>query len=181
MAETVTCVSLSKSAAVAEPHVPDRPDVTLSSDLWEQRTAPHLPGEDAGGRSFRCECAQDLPAFSFILVTFSPLRLPRVASLLVRSEGKFLPRDGTHQPQFPVMRSHKTDELPLPRTSSSRPGDTAVGLAVGQHRVGLTLTLLSFLLGLPHFSSGIFRCWGRDTFIALRGLLLIPGRYVEAR
>jgi glycogen debranching enzyme len=40
---------------------------------------------------------------------------------------------------------------------------------------------LSISAGLPFFSTEYMRCWGRDTFISLKGLLLIPGFYKEAK
>lgn len=40
---------------------------------------------------------------------------------------------------------------------------------------------LSMAAGLPHFTTGWARCWGRDTFISLRGSVLIPGLYEEAK
>jgi glycogen debranching enzyme len=44
-----------------------------------------------------------------------------------------------------------------------------------------TKNVPSLAAGLPHFAVDWARCWGRDVFISLRGLLLCTGRFDEAK
>lgn len=39
----------------------------------------------------------------------------------------------------------------------------------------------SLAAGLPHFAEGMWRSWGRDTFIALRGCLILTDRFEVRR
>ncbi|KAI9353686.1 glucanotransferase domain of glycogen debranching enzyme-domain-containing protein [Obelidium mucronatum] len=78
----------------------------------------------------------------------------------------------------PDTRSHRVSSLEV----------FAQALAMTSHQLygreapfNNPLGLASLAAGLPHFASRHMRCWGRDIFIALRGLFLIPGHFDAAK
>ena len=67
---------------------------------------------------------------------------------------------------------------PLPELSPSLKGiPTNVNEETGKREQ----EVVTMAAGLPHFAGGFMRCWGRDTFLAMAGLMLLTERYDEAK
>ena len=67
---------------------------------------------------------------------------------------------------------------PLPELS---PSLTGVPTNINEETGKREQEVMTLAAGLPHFAGGFMRCWGRDTFIAMPGLLLLTERYDEAK
>lgn len=98
-------------------------------------------------------------------------------SPFVRDGGKFVRLLGMTSVQlFSATSSGPLLDLPLIETPHARAHSLA-----REPPVVLVPYQPSLAAGLPHFSTGFMRNWGRDTFISLRGLLLVTGRFDEVR
>ncbi|XP_017867030.1 PREDICTED: glycogen debranching enzyme isoform X1 [Drosophila arizonae] len=130
------------------------------------------------------------PLSTWFKATFEPLKnVPRylipcyfdaivsgVYNILVNQVNQLMPsfiRDGHN---FTQSLAVSTLQFLAVCNSANLPG---FSLALAPPKPPKQCVTLS--AGLPHFSTGYMRCWGRDTFIALRGTMLLTGRFTEAR
>ncbi|XP_022695874.1 glycogen debranching enzyme-like isoform X2 [Varroa jacobsoni] len=77
-----------------------------------------------------------------------------------------------------ILTSYIYDS-PLPPLSKRL--NLSLSYKIDAHTRSPTLQCPTLAAGLPHFATGYMRNWGRDTFISLRGMLLLTGRFAEAR
>lgn len=77
-----------------------------------------------------------------------------------------------------VQMCGQVRNAPLPELSPKLDGVPLIFNEDSGKNIQGTVTMAA---GLPHFAAGFMRSWGRDTFIALPGLLLVTGRYEDAK
>ncbi|XP_049783705.1 glycogen debranching enzyme isoform X1 [Schistocerca cancellata] len=120
-----------------------------------------------------------VPSYFAVIISLTYLRLLNQAwslmSLFVKDGSTFLRglalgsvqcASVVHSSPLPQLSPNLAPPLPLTRLDSEG------------KEVQACVTLSA---GLPHFATGYVRNWGRDTFIALRGLFILTGRYQDAR
>ncbi|KAI8815426.1 glucanotransferase domain of glycogen debranching enzyme-domain-containing protein [Cladochytrium replicatum] len=127
------------------------------------------------------------PSFTpkyFTLVMFAAYNACRYRAIEVMDGAHICPDISTRR-----VSSLETFSQSLALTSVQLYGQVkSTGLLAGKYpgKLGFTpdiseLGEASLAAGLPHFSSRHMRCWGRDVFISLRGMLLLTGNYAGAR
>lgn len=102
-------------------------------------------------------------------------------SIISRLYLSLLEQIWTQSPSFVKEGSRFVQLLALGGVAMIGTNRTAVLPPLSLKVVDESVLLPTMAAGLPHFSSGYMRCWGRDTFIALKGLLLLTGRFTEAK
>lgn len=115
--------------------------------------------------------------FDAVVTGIYSLLLNRIWTLM----SKFV-SDGSSFSRFlalgSVILSGIVHSAPLPRLSEKV---TPPPLSTEEETDDCSHNYTTLSAGLPHFSTGYMRNWGRDTFISLRGLFLIVSRHLEAR
>lgn len=112
----------------------------------------------------RFDAVRKIP--SFLLPRYFGL-IMRAAYMAARERGISLMNENIQKGQWFLqsLAMVSIQELGVVKSASLYPKDLVPSLAAG----------------LPHFAVEWARCWGRDVFISLRGLLLGTGRFEEAK
>ncbi|KDE06879.1 amylo-1,6-glucosidase [Microbotryum lychnidis-dioicae p1A1 Lamole] len=112
--------------------------------------------------------------FKLIKKVVPPFLVPKYFALVINVAYKAA-RDRAMAQFSPLVREGTSFTAALALTSVQMLGQ------VRSASLNPFKTTPSLAAGLPHFTAGWARTWGRDVFISLRGLFLVTGQFAEAR